>query len=86
MPQEKSGALNLRRREPGAEEFVSRQEEKLRLAVSGRAWVEGEGGVFWANAIRHARPGQFHLVMAVMQAARTKGAQVARPARPLLTA
>ncbi|HEY0169431.1 MAG TPA: hypothetical protein VGB98_00140 [Pyrinomonadaceae bacterium] len=77
MRQENSAAPNLRRREEG---------EMFRADLSGRCWVRGSGKAFWESALRHASPEQLPTVIAAMEAAKTEGAQVARPARPQLTA
>ena len=54
--------------------------------LSRRIWVRGSGKVFWANAVRHAKPEHLPKIVAAMEAARTKGAPSARTARPHLTA
>ena len=77
--------LNPRPRELGAEEFVAREEEKLRAYRGAWEWAQGPGGVFFANAIRRARPEQVRAVVAAVKAIQLKGALGAvNPERALI--
>lgn len=70
-------------RELGAEEFVAREMEKQRLYGDAWGWAQGPGRLFFANALRRARPGQVRAVIAAMKAIELKGALV-KPERALI--